>query len=36
MWHRPGQPALRHEPNASIGSRVILGIAQRLPIEWML
>ncbi|MDD8021824.1 MAG: phospholipase D family protein [Paracoccaceae bacterium] len=35
-WSRPGQPDLHHEPGTSLRSRVALGIAQRLPIEWML
>jgi putative cardiolipin synthase len=35
-WSRPGKPDLHHEPGTSLRSRVALGIAQRLPIEWML
>jgi putative cardiolipin synthase len=36
LWTRPGAEPLRHEPGATLGSRLVLGIAQRLPIEWML
>ncbi|KEO52648.1 phospholipase D family protein [Thioclava pacifica] len=35
-WSRPGQPVLKREPGVPLTHRIVLWIAQRLPIEWML
>lgn len=35
-WRRAGEEERRAEPGATLGARVALAIAQRLPIEWML
>ena len=35
-WARAGEPVQTREPGTRLGTRILLGIAQRLPIEWML
>ncbi|WP_038147820.1 phospholipase D-like domain-containing protein [Thioclava atlantica] len=35
-WSRPGQPELAREPGVPLTHRILLWVAQRLPIEWML
>ncbi|MFC5739685.1 phospholipase D-like domain-containing protein [Sinirhodobacter huangdaonensis] len=35
-WSRPGEVERSTEPGATLGARLALAIAQRLPIEWML
>lgn len=35
-WTRAGEAPLTREPGTRLGTRILLGIAQRLPIEWML
>lgn len=35
-WSREGEPERRAEPGTTLGTRIVLAIAQRLPIEWML
>lgn len=36
IWTRPDEPPRTDEPGTTFGSRLILAVAQRLPIEWML
>lgn len=36
QWTRPGEATRLREPGTTLGARLMLAIAQRLPIEWML
>ena len=36
IWSRPGEPDRLREPGVPRSHRIVLWIAQRLPIEWML